>query len=410
MNDFESTLRRTLEHAADQAPRLPGVLAGELEKGHQRRRNRSQALLAAAAVVVVAGGVVLGSRVGGDQGPSPAATPSSVPSVTVTGSGATPVPVILFKGAIEDVWPQAVYKMPAKDQDGRELRPILFIDDRTLLVRAWRSFDKTEVLYSYDLDLQKLRKIADVTTPKGTMQLAADFSVGDGQVAWWTMTKRAVHIWTAPLDGGEPRLAAEQKIENGAIPPVDGFDVANGNVVFSLPQGGVFSVPLTGGAVTPVPRGDGLHLLSWPWAGSPGATSHDKPPFTQLVNLETGQTSTAVVNPGEQLIACGVRTCIGGTKDEKTFTRLRDGSQQKEIPSGFQIPEPPSQSRFYIRNLFDDRPGLGLYDLNTGTVADLGIREEATRGEVPVPDRITGRLMSYKIKSGMYVIDLSKIP
>ncbi|SFK06631.1 hypothetical protein SAMN05216275_116133 [Streptosporangium canum] len=404
MSDFEDTLRTTLGRAAEHAPRLPGAVAGQLEIGYRRRRRRFQALLAAAAVVVVAGGAAVGLRAGGGGGAPPAVNPSGVHSVVVTLPEAAPEP-------IEKVWPQAVWKMSAKGADGRELWPVALIDDRTLLVKAWRTFEKTDVLYAYDLISRNLRKIADVPAPKGTVRFAADFSLGDGQVAWWTTTKGVTHIWAAALDGGEARLVADRRTEGDDVSPLDGLGVANGNVVFSLSAGGVFSVPLAGGPVTPVRAGAGLHLLSWPWAGSPGTGGpRGGPPFSELVNLETGQTSTAAVHQGEQVYACGVQSCTGMTADGRAFTRLRDGSQQKDIPVGYLIPEPPTQSRFHVRNIRSDGPGLGLYDLNTGTFADLGIREEAaTRGEVPVADR-SGRFMTYRLKNDRYVIDLSKIP
>ncbi|MFI7708983.1 hypothetical protein [Nonomuraea sp. NPDC049480] len=64
---------------------------------------------------------------------------------------------------------------------------------------------------------------------------------------------------------------------------------------------------------------------------------------------------------------------------------MRDGSEQQEVPTGFQIPEPPGQSRFYVRTLRNDAPGLGLYDLKTGTPADLGIGTRPRRARSRSP-------------------------
>ncbi|MEU4725305.1 hypothetical protein AB0G06_37340 [Nonomuraea dietziae] len=399
MSGIEERLSRTLEHAAERAPRLAVPAAQRLETGYRRRRHRSQALLAAAAVVVVAGGVVAGLQAGGDGRTLPAADPSEVPSAVIS-VAAEPV---------EKVWPQAVWKMPVKDSEGRELHPVTLTDDGTLLVKAWREVEQPEVLYLYDLAGGKLRKITDVRRPKKNGGAAADFSMGDGVVAWWTSTKTSVRLWAVPLTGGEARQVAEHETGGDVI---DNLVVAKGAIVFSVLKGGVFSVPLNGGQVTPVERGSGLHLLSWPWAGSPGTWSPpDGAPFTHLVNLETGQTSDAApARQGEQLLACGVQSCLATTPGgARAFTRLRDGTQQQEVPTGFQIPEPPSQSRFYVRTLRSDAPGLGLYDLKTGTLADLGIGNGAAQGEVPVADR-AGRMMTYQTASGRYVIDLSRIP
>ncbi|WP_433362792.1 hypothetical protein [Streptosporangium sp. CA-115845] len=399
MNGIEERLSRTLGHMAERAPRLAASAAERLETGYRRRRNRSQALLAAAAVMVVAGGVAVGLQGGGDGRVLPAAGPSEVPSAMIS---ATAEP-------IEKMWPQAVWKMPVKDSQGRELRPVALIDDGTLLVKAWRKVEQPEVLYLYNLAGGDLRKITDVRQSKKAEGGAANFGMGEGVVAWWTSTKTSVHLWAVPLTGGEARQVAEHKTGGDMI---DSLTVAKGAIVFSVLKGGVFSVPVNGGQVTPVDRGTGLHLLSWPWAGSPGTWSpEDGAPFTHLVNLETGQTSDATpARRGEQLLACGVQSCIATTSGgARAFTRLRDGSKQQEVPTGFQIPEPPSQSRFYVRTLGSDAPGLGLYDLKTGTLADLGIGNEAAQGEVPVADR-AGRMMTYLTASGRYVIDLSRIP
>lgn len=401
MSGIEEQLSRTLGHAAERAPRLAAPAAERLETGYRQRRHRSQALLAAAAVVVLAGGVVVGLQaVGGGKAP-PAAGPSEVPSAVISAAATTAEP-------IEKLWPQAVWKMPVKDSQGRELHPVSLTDDGRLLVDAWRKGEQPEALYLYDLAGGDLQKITEIPSSKKA-EVAANLSMGEGVVAWWTSTKTSVRFWAAPLTGGEARQVAEHKTTDDVI---DSLAVAKGAIVFSVMKGGVFSVPLDGGQVTPIDRGTGLHLLSWPWAGSPGTWSpKDGAPFTHLANLETGQTSDAApARRGEKLLACGVRSCLSTTGGgARAFTRPRDGSEQQEVPTGFQIPEPPGQSRFYVRTLRSDAPGLGLYDLKTGTLADLGIRNEASQGEVPVADR-AGRMMTYRIESGRYVIDLSRIP
>ncbi|MEU4833511.1 hypothetical protein [Streptosporangium sp. NPDC023615] len=398
MTGIEERLSRTLERAAERAPRLAPSAGERLETGYRRRRHRSRALLAAATVTVVAGGVVVGLR-GVDGRALPAAGPSGAPSARI---GVTAEPV-------EKMWPQAVWRMPVRDSGGRELRPVTLIGDGTLLVKAGRKAEEPEVLYLYDLAGGHLRKITDVRRPgKGTVS-AANFGVGEGVVAWSTSASTSVRLWTAPLNGGEARQVAEHETAGDGV---DGLAVAKGTIVFSVRKGGVFGVPVNGGRVTPVGRGAGLHLLSWPWAGSPGSWSpRDGAPFTHLVNLETGQTSDAApARRGERLLACGVRSCVattpGGTR---AFTLLRDGSRRQEVPTGFQVPEPPGQSRFHVRALRGDAPDLGLYDLRTGRLADLGTADGATWAEVPVTDR-AGRMMTYVIAKDRYVIDLSRIP
>ncbi|MFD0888364.1 TolB family protein, partial [Streptosporangium algeriense] len=343
-------------------------------------------------------GGVVGLRVTGGAGASSVSASNGNPTQVITSAKATARP-------IEQVWPQAVVRMPLKAPNGRDLRPITLIDDQTLLVAADRDFERAEAVYAYPLAGGELRKIADVPEPKGTLRFASGFSVGDGQVVWWTTTKGRTHIWAASLDGARARPVADQDMEG-----FDGFGVADGKAVFSPVDGGVFTVPLTGGKATRIPAGDGQYLLSWPWAGSPGTGGgRDKPLFTRLVNLETGKVDSAAVGEDERVYACGVRSCIGMTADERAFVRLRDGSQQRDVPVGYQIPEPPRQDRFHLCNVKENEQGLGLYDVNTGTVVDLGLREEVANGGIPVTDP-TGRIMSYRLKGELHVIVLPRIP
>ncbi|MBB4918893.1 hypothetical protein [Streptosporangium saharense] len=105
----------------------------------------------------------------------------------------------------------------------------------------------------------------------------------------------------------------------------------------------------------------------------------DKPPFTRLVNLETGQVSQAALHEGERVYACGVRSCIGTTNGGRPFTRLRDGSQQKYVSIGYQVPEPPSQDRFHLCEVWED----------------------TANGEITTADRLKGEF---------YVVVLVRIP
>ena len=391
MNGVEDWLSTTLEQAAERAPRLAATAAERLETDYRRRRHRSRALLAAAAVVVVAGGAAVGLGAGDDSA-RPAVGRSKAPHV-VFGTAAGPV---------QKLWPDAVWQMPVDDPEGRELHPVALSGDGNLLVQAWHKDLQPEVLYLLDRAGGRLTKITDLPRP----HRAAGFGLGDGMVAWWTPAKESVRLWAVPLTGGKARQVAEYDTGGDMI---DNLAVAPGRIIFSLVKGGVFSVPLAGGRVASVERAGGLHLLSWPWAGSPGSWSPPEgAPFTHLVNLETGQTSDAApARKGEQLLACGVQSCLATTPGgARAFTRLRDGTHEQEVPTGFQIPEPPGQSRFYVRNLRNDAPGLGLYDLKTGTLADLGA---IPGSEVPVADRV-GRMMTYQTANGRNVIDLSKIP
>ncbi|KAB8189747.1 hypothetical protein FH608_037685 [Nonomuraea phyllanthi] len=398
MTEIEETLRRTFGEAAGQAPRLPDLLPERLERIHRRRRRRSRVVLAAAAAVLVAGGTVAVVR-GGD-------TITAVPATQARTRAERPA------APVEQVWPDAVRKIPAKGPGAAPWRPVTLIDERTLLMAASSGFERAAAVYAYDLGSGTEREIAAVPEPEGTVAFASGFAVGSGHVAWWTATKDSVaHFWAAPLDGGTARIVADQPlgpVDDGS--GIDGLAVAGDEIVFSLNAGGVFTVPLGGGTVKPVEGGAGMHLLAWPWIGTPGARSEPGGTgFARIRNAETGETRTAVTHPGEELHQCGVTVCVGRSSDGRTFFRHRDGSSQKDVPgSGYQG-RTPAQDRFYASAYGDAAPeGVGLYDLDTGRSGDLGIQAKGRSVSLPTFDT-TGRFLSYLAGDELHLIDLTEI-
>ncbi|MFI9841575.1 hypothetical protein ACIHFD_31380 [Nonomuraea sp. NPDC051941] len=397
MTEVEETLRRTLGHAAEQAPGLPALLPQRLERIHRRRRQRARIALAAAAVVLVGAGATAVLR-GGD----------TITAVPASGQY-TEAPA----EQVEKVWPEAVRKVSAKSPDGVPWRPQTFVDDRTLLMEAQGGGSgSTDAIYAYDLDSGTPRKIADIPASKDTVGFGNGFAVGGGQVAWWSGTKDSVaHLWTVPLDGGTPKIVADQRLDTADDGSgIDKLAVVNDKIVFSLYTGGVFTVPLGGGTVEPVQGGAGMHLLAWPWIGAPGSGGEPRGmPYSRIQNVETGETRTAVTQPGEELRLCGVTICLGTAADGTTFFRHRDGSSQKNVPGSVHSAYQPVQDRFYVSVYGVGRPeGVGLYDLDTGRSGDLRIPGEGSTIRLPSMDS-TGRMLSYSLKDDLYLIDLSKI-
>ncbi|MFF4615012.1 TolB-like translocation protein [Nonomuraea jabiensis] len=397
MTEVEEMLRRTLGQAAGQAPRLPALLPQRLERVHRRRRQRARIALAAVAVMLVGGGATAVLR-GGD----------TITAVPATGRD-TEAPA----GKVEEVWPEAVRKVSARSPDGVPWRPQTFVDDRTLLMEAQGDpSGSTDAVYAYDLDSGTPRKIADVPAPEGTVGFGNGFAVGGGHVVWWTGTKDSVaHLWTVPVGGGTPKIVADQRLataDDGS--GIDRLAVVNDKIVFSLSIGGVFTVPLGGGTVEPVQGGTGMHLLAWPWIGTPGRGGEPHgTPYARIQNVETGETRTAVTRPGEELRLCGVTICLGRTAEGTTFFRHRDGSSQKNVPGAVHEPYQPVQDRFYVSVYGAGRPeGVGLYDLDTGKSGDLRIPGQGSTIRLPFMDS-TGRMLSYTLRDDLYLIDLSEI-
>ncbi|RJL30507.1 TolB family protein [Bailinhaonella thermotolerans] len=436
MNDMEEDLRRVLGRAAERAPRAPGKLVSHVTATSVRRRARRRIAVTGLAVAVIAGGVAIAVsdlRPGGEgHAAAVAASATAGPEAAQdeagvrarlreqAGEGAfrgeepmrdDPPPSPPLK-PVEQVWPEAVRKVPAAP-GGKDVHPRAFIDDRTLLVDTWVSLEKPDAIYAYDLETASLREIAKVPAPEGTVLFASDYAVGSGRVAWWSARRagggKTIDLWTAPLSGGaaEPLLSFPGR-------DLDHLAVAGDRLVFSREDGGVYTVPLAGGGLQPVRGAAGRHLLRWPWAGAGGrAPEGEEPTFTELWNAETGEKRTALVKAGERAVRCGLATCYGEKPGGGYFYRMRDGSGEKALPHGtFPITGEFARDRYYTAPFPAER-GLGgaaLYDAATGRAADLGVAPEDGGESVETPGfSPDGRLLAYPKGGELHVIDADKL-
>ncbi|MER5643524.1 hypothetical protein [Streptosporangium sp. NPDC002524] len=160
----------------------------------------------------------------------------------------------------------------------------------------------------------------------------------------------------------------------------------------------------------PVEGGAGMHLLTWPWIGAPGLGGEPHgASYARILNVETGETRTAVTHPGETIRFCGVTICLGNTAEDESFFRHRDGTAYKSVPGHPFMTTPPSQDRFFTSSYGDGMlDGVGLYDLSTGASGDLGIRAKDQSISMPSTDS-TGRLLSYTLGDRLHLIDLTRI-
>lgn len=396
--DLEDDLHRVIRRGAEGAPQAPAGFPAQIVGRSRRRRGRTHALAAALAVVVVAGGVGWAVRGQGDNAPmvlNPVATPSASAATT---PATAPRP-------IDEVWPQAVWKIPAKLPGLKKYQPRIFIDDHTVLLETWESFEKADAIYAYDLTTGGHRKIADIRTPKGVY--ASGYAAGQDRIVWQTIDDMRTTFWSVPIAGGEPaRIPTEAPVEGRADTTV----VVGDRLAFSVMEGGVFTLPLTGGAVTPVADAERHHILRWPWVGTPGQyTPNNEASFEEIRNVETGETSKALVRPGEQHVRCGVTTCVGMAEDHRPFHRLRDGSHERPVP---QSPmNGVAYDRFMTVWTTDQsvRRQL-LLDLATGKSGDLGLRLAPGKGSRSVVLGIgADDLVAYPAGDDYVIIDLTRI-
>ncbi|MFC7647225.1 hypothetical protein ACFQX6_46905 [Streptosporangium lutulentum] len=180
---------------------------------------------------------------------------------------------------------------------------------------------------------------------------------------------RVTEFWSVPISGGRPTAVdTAAPVKGGG----DRLTVVGDKLAFSVLEGGVFTVPLGGGTVEPVAGAGRHHILRWPWVGTPGEyTPNHETSFEDLLNVETGETSKAVVRPGEQDVRCGVTTCIGNRSEGPSFHRLRDGSQERDLPGSAFMGL--GADRFQTVDMPRPRDGQYLIDLVTGKSGDLGL-------------------------------------
>ncbi|WP_062347575.1 hypothetical protein [Herbidospora yilanensis] len=359
---LEDDLRATLARAATHAPVAPpGLLDGVARR--RRRRARSRLLASAAAVVLAATGTVLAVR---HERPEPVVVTPSLPAITQEQVAGSP--------PVEEVWPGAVQIAPASLKNGKRLRPLLIADDHTTLLTTWSSHERAGAVYAYDQRTRELRQVTLVPSRKG--EIADGFVVAGDRLVWHVKTDTSATLWRAPLAGGTAERLP------GTLPHVPwATDLVRDRLVYSAGDIGVFSVPVTGGPPAPVPGGEGLHLLEWPWAGDPFRPSDGEKDvrFRRLVNLETGEVRHAALTPGDRYVVCGVSTCSGLHADGRPYARARDGSGERQVPD---LPQGLAADRFMAPTVTGrDEVEQYVVDVVTGRSGSLELNVPLDGGE-----------------------------
>ncbi|MER5648160.1 hypothetical protein [Streptosporangium sp. NPDC002524] len=413
MTDIEDKLTRVLAGAAEQVPERARAGLSAAVRARRRPRRAPAALLAAVAVAAVAGGAGTAVR----TLDSPDAPDSRQPAVNATSTSVRSPAPEENPPPVEQVWPQAVHKVPARLPDGRTYVPQSLLDDRTLLVMTEAGKKTKQSLWTYGLESGRVRRIAEIL-PKsaaislvpGSMTSSHQVAVGGGNIAWWGSYRkpggqRVARIWTVPVGGGTPRKVADVPLASAAGKDhIKALEVVGPDVVFSSENSGVYRVPLRGGEPRTVPGTEGRNLLRWPWVGR----DSERAVFAELFDAETGERRDAVIRPGEKSVDCGITRCHGrresGESGRSLFVRDRDGSRERALPTGVLAGSTSRLERFYLKHIKGD---LALYDLVTGVSADLDLRRATTRN-MTLADAGFGWL-SYQIGQKRYVVNLTAI-
>ncbi|MGN9788848.1 TolB family protein [Nonomuraea sp. ZG12] len=365
----EDDLVAALREGADDAP-MPDLIAG-VERLKRRRGRRRTQLLAAAAVITVASTSMAVALRGGQVAPvQPAVTTSaSVVSPSAAATSAPPqVEVPTVRAA--DIWPDALFTMPAKNADGWRYRPITALSATEVLLSAESSFERAGRFEIYDSSSGKARVVTEVPKNPDLRGYITQTATVDGRnMVWFSFGRQADgtpvrDIWTAPLAGGQARLVTTR---TGPDASIDAIAVNGDRVVWSLVQGGVWEVPLAGGTPSRLPGGDGLHLIRWPWAGDAGTgPGAQKRVQTKVVDLTNGYVSEVVAQEGVTDLRCAPFWCFGRSTNGGFVQRIdgTDPLESRKISHGGALRPYPILDRFLWM-------GSSVYDMQAGRLATI---------------------------------------
>ncbi|YCK38097.1 sigma factor-like helix-turn-helix DNA-binding protein [Actinomadura sp. ATCC 39365] len=170
-----------------------------------------------------------------------------------------------------ELWPEAVVKVPAKDSDGRTVRVVTGLSATEVLLVSESAFEKAGRLEVHDSASGTTRVLGDIPSPRKKYYPQL-FTAGRGYIAWFGATPQDsvpwTDFWVMPAQGGKARRVGEVDAD------VDRIALTGDSLVWSVKEGGVYRMPLTGGAPERLPATDGLHLTAWPWAAG---LSDDQP-------------------------------------------------------------------------------------------------------------------------------------
>ncbi|WP_188189356.1 hypothetical protein [Nonomuraea sp. SYSU D8015] len=174
--------------------------------------------------------------------------------------------------------------------------------------------------------------------------------------------RESVDLWSTPRSGGTATQVARLKMKSAFM---ERIAVLQDRIVWPVRNGGLHSIPITGGTPRALPGTEGLHLQSWPWASDIGHHGfHDKVNQTVLMNLETGERISLQAPPEATEMRCSPSWCVARV-DRRYVTWRRGGGE----------PQPVDGSFFPHMGIRADRFADGsttLYDLATGQKAGIG--------------------------------------
>ncbi len=239
----ENDLIAALREGADDAP-MPDLIAGVARLRRRRGRRRTH-LLAAAAVIAVASTSTAVTLRGGEVAPAHPAVTTSASVAPPSGGPIAPAPAKISTVRAADIWPEALFTMPAKNADGWRYRPITALSATEVLLSAESSFERAGRFEIYDSSSGKSRVVTAAPKNPDLKGYITQTATVDGRnMAWFSFGQQADgtpvrDIWTVPLAGGQARLVTTR---TGADASIDAIAINGDRVSWSLVEGGVSTV------------------------------------------------------------------------------------------------------------------------------------------------------------------------
>ncbi|MCD0447786.1 hypothetical protein LO762_01040 [Actinocorallia sp. API 0066] len=412
---LEQSLTRSLHTHAESAPTPPPTLATQAQQTwHHRRRRRLAALSAATAAAVVLGTFGALHR----DGPEPA------PTVL------TPAPAV----PLDELWPDAVHRVPRTLPDGVRITPLAMLDRHTVVAASWapvpddwggEGVTQPKALYAYDIRTRKATKVTDFHQPKRHSTTSSRIVAGDGYVAWqadhWDTDDSVV--FARPVTPGPP----EHRWKVSGSP--HSLTLVNGRAIWASGRDAppaLSAAALADGSVRVHRGGVREIVLGWPWVTEADIPSHGdaagRPFFGQRIrNVETGEVrGTALTAPASAGAACGVVWCslgadmvrrdgsarlVGATAHHPTGSSGTE--EHTEYTYGGTLPE--ADHFLVLRPTGPDDPEevrdrLRIIDLETGRVGEAVVPLAEYVYNSPDSDTIV-----YRTGEGFTVIDLAAL-
>lgn len=435
-SQLEDELSRTLTGAAAGAP-PPGeeFLAGV--RGRQRRRRNNRIIAGAAcAVAITTVGAVTAVNLN-TQAPAP-------PAYQVAAAWNGKIPDFRDARPAQEVWPDAVHRLPKTLPDGRHYQVVDALDEDRYLITTFKyvAVEGTKLVATdrkgsgrgpsvFDAKANTVRPLFD--PEEGTGKDVLDYSltkvarVGDWAV--WNIAVgfrsggSGVELWSSRLDGvGGPRRIAALTERDRMLPHpgVAGDDVYwQQSAADGTGSSGVYRLPVSGGTPQLVPGSKGF---SWfdlsPWVTSAEwytpLDESSEPRRGELLNLETGERRTWVANPRLKHLRCDPVLCHGETSDGTPAVQRLDGTGLELLPKDQEATGRAREGRFADGDVVrSDGRARYVWDRFTGeaAVTNTGLPE---RGFPDLEDMSFGGFENTTIQwpdgeNGYYVLDLDAI-